>query len=1009
MNTKILKNLLCIAVSLIIIMSSCLPVVFAANVGSPLRKNVSEVPDSDKFSNGGEGTALYMAGEHYVEFTFNITNHAMYDISIYQRSYECDVELYVDGFLKATKHVDTPGDAWQGPSEVTSLGKTELKPGERKIKIRVAPDHPGTLYMIDCILQETDDKIVGTTEYTYNVGNSDMSKTNVPDSDSRRYGDGREGNWGWSMSGEEYVTFNIVLEEEALYDLYVLGGGDTTILSAELDGEYLGDGISPGCDWKIAQSAHLGTFTLPSGKHALKINVVDCEENTYGYNLKRIFIKKYEDIDVDTIKAGNGPLADGGYIRTNIDVINIEFTADLSENNVLEDCFVLSGKNGNIPLEITADGNKVQLALKKTFEDNASYKLDIINLEDEAEISSISKTYNFSTFSYGAENNADIADFTGEFKNNKFIASGRVVSSVNVGIAGRKVTATISYPSSEVKTLTECNTLSGEDGVFNITYELPSDTDENGKFILMIGTEYSSVRKNVEGMYFTEEGKKLLEETLKGTKTAEDVYEFLDQYQTALFVDLKSIGNLPEDVQNIILESFAGYDEPLGEFCDKWEKRVAIAKVTYAEKESDVAKVLYNEKQCKLIGADYSKIKIISDNKSAFTEEILAISNPTELNYANEKKIVDEINEITDKWVVKECGKADNTLISEDDKVYIGQNAYFDLELATEEADAEKIVLIVECDNSDVVKSILFEDAKGIKSEISIEEKRAIITLDTSATEAVKKLGELQFSPPSEAGQYSLKLNGEIEHNIDGIDFVLKTDVAEKTLSVEVEKKTERPQGGGGTSSSSTGKGSGSSPILQPEKPNEPADTGKNAVYTDIDGVQWAKEAIQYLVDYNILSKPEDKLFRPYDNVTREEFTKMIVNAMGLFDAEALTQLKDVEKGAWYYPYVASAEKEGIILGNEKGLFNIGANITRQDMAVIIDRVLEKAGYEDKEVGNIFADNNDIADYAFSAVYNMRQRGIINGVGDNRFAPKNNATRAQAAKIIYEMLKVVGA
>lgn len=1008
MNTKMSKNLLCIAISLIIIISSCLPAAFAANVGSPLRMNVSEVPDSDKVSNGGEGTALYMAGEHYVEFTFNITNHAMYDISIYQRTFECDVELYVDGFLKSTTHVDTPGDAWQGPSEVASLGKAELKPGERKIKIRVAPNHSGTLYMIDCILQETDDEIVGTTEYTYNVGNSDMSNTNVPDDGSRRYGDGKEGNWGWSMSGDEYVTFNIAIEQEALYDLYVLGGGDTTTFSAELDGEYVGEGVSPICDWKIAQSAHLGTFTIPEGQHALRINVIDCEEHISGYNLKRIFIKKYEEIDIDTIKAGDSPLADGGYIKTNTDVINIEFTSDLGENNVLEDCFVLAGEKGKIPLKITVSDNNVQLALKKTFDDNASYTLDIVNVADKTGISSVSKTYGFSTFSYGAVNNADIADFTGEFKNNKFTAAGKVVSSVNEGIAGRKVMVSLRSPSSKIKALTECNTVSGENGEFNITYELPSDTDENGMFILIIATEYSSTKKNVEGMFFTEEGKKLLEESLLATKTAEDVHEFLEEYQTALFIDINIISHLSSDEQNIIYESFAGYDEPLDEFCSKWEKRAAIADVVYADDVSDVERILYDKERCELIGVDFNKIKSIVINKAGFTEEIYAIGKPSELNYAIEKDIADKINEILDKWTIKEFGKTHNALISEDDTIYLGQNAYFDLELANEETDAGKIVLVVESDDDNIAKSVLFDEEEGIESEVSYEDKKAVITLDFTAEEAVKKLGILQFSPPSETGQYTINVYGETVHDIEGIDFVLKTDIAEKTLSVNVEKKSGKQQGGG-TSSSSTGKGSGSSSVMQPEKTDEPQVEAKDEAYTDIGGAEWAKEAINYLADYNIISKPEDKLFRPNDNVTREEFTKMVVNAMGLYNSKAETQLKDVEKGAWYYPYVASAESEGIILGNEKGLFNIGANITRQDMAVIIDRILEKAGYEDKVIGSVFADNDDIAEYAVKAVYNMRERNIINGVGENKFAPKNNATRAQAAKIIYEMLKVVGA
>jgi len=42
---------------------------------------------------------------------------------------------------------------------------------------------------------------------------------------------------------------------------------------------------------------------------------------------------------------------------------------------------------------------------------------------------------------------------------------------------------------------------------------------------------------------------------------------------------------------------------------------------------------------------------------------------------------------------------------------------------------------------------------------------------------------------------------------------------------------------------------------------------------------------------------------------------------------------------------------------------------------------------------------------AKNAVYVMKETGIVNGIGDNLFAPKANATRAMAAKIIYGLVK----
>ena len=51
-----------------------------------------------------------------------------------------------------------------------------------------------------------------------------------------------------------------------------------------------------------------------------------------------------------------------------------------------------------------------------------------------------------------------------------------------------------------------------------------------------------------------------------------------------------------------------------------------------------------------------------------------------------------------------------------------------------------------------------------------------------------------------------------------------------------------------------------------------------------------------------------------------------------------------------------------------------------------------------------FADASSISPWAAEACTAMHKAGIINGVGANSFAPKDNVTRAQAAKILYEVM-----
>ena len=70
-------------------------------------------------------------------------------------------------------------------------------------------------------------------------------------------------------------------------------------------------------------------------------------------------------------------------------------------------------------------------------------------------------------------------------------------------------------------------------------------------------------------------------------------------------------------------------------------------------------------------------------------------------------------------------------------------------------------------------------------------------------------------------------------------------------------------------------------------------------------------------------------------------------------------------------------------------------------MAVTIYRASEFAEATD---AHVFGDAADISDYAKSAVATLHENGVVSGMGDMTFAPKKNVTRAEAAKILYNVL-----
>ena len=157
-----------------------------------------------------------------------------------------------------------------------------------------------------------------------------------------------------------------------------------------------------------------------------------------------------------------------------------------------------------------------------------------------------------------------------------------------------------------------------------------------------------------------------------------------------------------------------------------------------------------------------------------------------------------------------------------------------------------------------------------------------------------------------------------------------------------------------------------------------------------------------------IVNGYDDGSFRGNGTVTREEFVKMLVCAFELELGGASCSFDDVAKSNWAYDYIAAAVSRQIISGVSDSEFGFGEGITRQDMAVILFRLAKLNGLEVDENLDVdpFPDHDAIADYAREGVYVMRQTGIVNGFDDGSFKPLVTLTRAEAAKVICQMLKV---
>lgn len=164
----------------------------------------------------------------------------------------------------------------------------------------------------------------------------------------------------------------------------------------------------------------------------------------------------------------------------------------------------------------------------------------------------------------------------------------------------------------------------------------------------------------------------------------------------------------------------------------------------------------------------------------------------------------------------------------------------------------------------------------------------------------------------------------------------------------------------------------------------------------------YAKDAVAWAAKEGIVKGDDNGNFLPTADITRQDFVTMLWRLKGSVASEkALTfgdkaDIKDYAKTA-----VAWAVENGYIKGRDNGNFDPAAKITRAEIVAILNRIAENAKAEKA------ADFTDIATHwAKDAIAWAAEAGIVNGVGNNMFAPNDNASRQDTVVMLYKFVNL---
>ncbi len=169
----------------------------------------------------------------------------------------------------------------------------------------------------------------------------------------------------------------------------------------------------------------------------------------------------------------------------------------------------------------------------------------------------------------------------------------------------------------------------------------------------------------------------------------------------------------------------------------------------------------------------------------------------------------------------------------------------------------------------------------------------------------------------------------------------------------------------------------------------------------------WAKDSIDIANAVGITDKSQPYYY--HNNISREKFCELIYNFIistnKTITAPITDSFTDTKNDK-----ILMLNGLGIINGKSATEFAPNDYLTREEAATIIVRMVNKVvPMAATEMWFEYDDINEVSEWASDSIQTISNLGFMNGVGNNRFAPKDTYTTEQAIVTLVRVLESAGA
>ena len=182
----------------------------------------------------------------------------------------------------------------------------------------------------------------------------------------------------------------------------------------------------------------------------------------------------------------------------------------------------------------------------------------------------------------------------------------------------------------------------------------------------------------------------------------------------------------------------------------------------------------------------------------------------------------------------------------------------------------------------------------------------------------------------------------------------------------------------------------------------DPVEPPAELPFTDVGRNEWFFADVAYVYQNGLFNGESPTTFEPESKMQRCMMTTVLHRLAGSPTVTYVNLFRDIPDGEWFTAGTIWAGNQGVVSGVGDSLFDPYANVTRQEIAVILHRYAGKVGYDVSASASLagFRDAGTVASWGQQAISWAVGVGIMNG-DEGSLYPNGDATRAEVAAMLH--------